>query len=453
MSRYQLDLTSGPVSKLIGKIAIPASIGFLFNTLYSLVDAFFAGTLSTEALSALSVSFPLFFIVAAAGNGMSVGVSALVANAVGAKDPALIKRYIAQIFSFSLLFSCVVVSIAWFAADPLFRLLGATGDYLDMALSYMRVVLLGMFILLVANLANAVLIAHGDSKTFRNYLVCSALANVILDPWFIYGGFGVPAMGFEGIAWATVVTMGVGGLYMITQTVRRHMLSHITLSDLLPNASVYMQFLRQGVPTCMNMMTIALGFFVVTYYLGMVGSVAVAGFGIASRIEMFALLPTIGLNIAALAIISQNHGAQSYDRILEAMRLCIRYGLIIVSCGATIYFLFATPLVSFFTDDESVIAVGSGYLRIMALASWSYVIIGICSVSLQAMRRPLSAFYINVIRQFVLPFIVLYVVVTFFNFGTTGIWWTIFTINWCVVVFIVWYTHQLIRARRSHILN
>jgi Na+-driven multidrug efflux pump len=112
-------------------------------------------------------------------------------------------------------------AVGWFLAEPLFSLLGASGDYLRLALSYIKPLFLGAVFFLLSSMSNAILLAHGDSKTFGRVLVIGFFANLVVDPWFLYGGFGLPAMGMAGIAWATVSIQAVGGFYLLSVVIRR----------------------------------------------------------------------------------------------------------------------------------------------------------------------------------------------------------------------------------------
>ncbi len=153
--------------------------------MYDVVDSFYAGQISTQALAALGLSFPVFLLIIATGGGLPRGASALIANAIGSNEPEKQRRYIAQTISIGMLVSIGLTVAGVFAARPLFQLLGASGDYLGDALSYMIPVFPGSVFFILSNLCNAILIASGDSKTFSRILVAGFLLNLILDPWFL----------------------------------------------------------------------------------------------------------------------------------------------------------------------------------------------------------------------------------------------------------------------------
>ena len=188
-----------PIPQLVRRLAIPASVGFLFNTLYNVVDTFWAGHYSTDALAALSLSFPIFFLMLAMGMGFSTGVTALMGNALGADDRRRAALTASQGLVLSLLIAMAVMVVGYVTVPALFRLLGASEAYLRICLDYMFVILAGMPVVMQLFMVNGVLNAQGDMTSFRNYLIVATLANVALDPWFMYGGFGLPAMGVNAL--------------------------------------------------------------------------------------------------------------------------------------------------------------------------------------------------------------------------------------------------------------
>ena len=421
------------------------SIGFFFNTMYNVVDSFYAGQVSTSALAALALSFPVFFIIIAISEGIARGSAALIANAIGAKDEEKEKLLSSQVYSLGLIGALSLTVIGLNAAPLLFRILGAEGDYFDLALGYVSPLFIGAVFFLLSSMSNAILLAHGDSKTFGKVLVAGFLLNLILDPWFLYGGFGLPAMGVPGIAWATVLIQAMGGLFLFSVVLRRGYVDIGSLFRKLPKPKIYGEILKQGIPTSFNMMSIALGFFVTTYYLKFYGEVSVAAFGVGTRIEQIALLPAIGLGSAIVSIVGQNNGAGKLDRVSECMTLCVKYGLFLILLASVLIFVFATPLVRIFTSDEEVIKVGANYTRIMAFLQWAYVMGFIYIGFLQAIKRPMYGFVEAVIRKIVLPIGVFYFVVKILEVGLNGFWYSMVAINIAMTIVTIIYARRVLR--------
>ena len=422
-------LTSGSITKHVRDLALPSSIGLFFQTMYNVIDSFYAGQISTTALAAMGLSFPVFLLIIATSGGLSRGASALIANAIGSREEDKQRRYIAQSLSMGLVVSLALTVTGILAARPLFQLLGATGEYLTIALSYMNPIFLGSIFFLISNLSNAILIASGDSKTFSKVLVVGFFLNLILDPWFLYGGFGLPAMGIAGIAWATVVIQIAGSTFMLATVLRRGLLKLKPWQDLLPDLRVYWEIAQQALPATFNIMSVALGFFVITYFLKFYGEPTVAAFGVTTRVEQIGLLPTFGLYAAIMALVGQNNGARNFERIRETMRVCNRLGLAIVTMTSLLIFVFASHLMRIFTSDIEVIDIGVGYIRIMALIQWSYVMTSTRLAMMQAIKRPLYGFFESVLRKVLLPLPLLWLFVLKFEFDVEWVWYSVAAAN------------------------
>lgn len=438
-------LVNGDVSSQICKIAVPASVGFFFNTMYNVVDTYFAGAISTDATAAISLSFPVFFLVIAMSFGIGTGVTALVSNALGAGDNEKARIYSLQGLSFSVILGVLVGAVGYFIAPSLFRFLGAEGEYLKIATAYMNVILLSAVFFSLVHAMNGVLNARGDTVTFRNFLIMGFFLNLLFDPALIYGWFGLPALGFIGVAWATLFIKFIGTIYVGTVLKKRNILCGACLRDFVPDMKVFKKIGEQSFPASLNMMTIAVGVFVITYYVSEFGKEAVAAYGIATRVDQIALLPAMGLNIAAVALIGQNNGAKKFDRCRDVYKKVMRYGLIISAIGMFGVFLFSYQLMSFFSDNSRVVDIGNRYLLISIWIYLAYTILFMVTSVLQGLKKPNFAIWIGVYRQIVAPLIVFYLFVQVLKLGIWGVWWGVFAINWTAVVISLYYVNHVMK--------
>ena len=438
--RPQHNLVRDPIPQLVRRLAIPASIGFLFNTLFNVVDTWYAGLISTTAVAALSLSFPIFFIIIAIGSGIGTATTALIANALGNGDRAKAENLSVQAMLFGAMISILVAIIGFAISPKLFSILGASDTYLTTALTYINTIFLGTVFFILSNVLNSPLTASGDTTTFRNTLMIGCGLNIVLDPWFIYGGFGLPALGFKGIALATIVIQGVICMYLILIVVRRGLLSQQCLHSIRPNLTIIKELAFHSIPASLNMLTIGAGIFIITYYISDFGKNAVAAYGIATRIEQIALLPTIGLNMATLAIVGQNFGAGSYHRVKPTIITAIRYGFVLMVIGGAAVFILASPLMALFTQDTDVIRIGSQYLRIAAFILWAYVILFVATSALQGIKMPMYAIWIGLYRQIIAPAALFYLLAHLLGWGLNGIWWGIFLVTWSAALITLSYT-------------
>ena len=438
------DLVTAPIPALIRRLAVPASVGFFFNTMYNVVDTFWAGRFSTDALAALSLTFPVFFVLLSLGSGFSTGATALIGNALGAGDRREAARTASQGLVLSVLLSLVVMGVGYAAAPSLFRLLGATEEYLAICLEYMHVILAGSIVVLPFYMLNGVLNSQGDMKTFRDYLIFATVLNIVLDPWFMYGGFGLPAMGVRGIAVATVL-MQTGGLIFLTYRARKTgLLFRSEGAHWTPDRRVLRAIFGQGAPASLNMMTVALGIFVITYFLSEFGQTAVAAYGVATRIEQIILLPTIGLNVAVLTLAAQNGGAGRFGRVRSCIRKSLFYGAIITAVGSVAMYLAAEPMMRLFSKDDEVVQIGAHYLRIAAFIEYAYVIMFVNTSALQGLKKPAFALWIGLYRQLAAPIALFWLAMRVWNLGLDGIWYGVFGITWTAALVAVVYAQRVV---------
>lgn len=445
MNSRPLALTTDPIPQLTWRIALPASVGMFFNTMFNFVDTYCAGLLSTEALAALSLSFPLFFLLISIGSGLSQGTTALLANAFGAKDREAARVIFAQSVLFSLTIGLALSAVGWCTAPFLFRSLGAEGSYLDLTVTYMRVILAGgIFFVLVMTL-NAALTAQGETRVYRNVLIVAFFTNCLLNPVFMWGWWGLPAMGVGGIALATVLVQIGSGLYLWQRVSSSELFCAVSVKMFRPNFRVLRQIVGQSVPSALNMMTIALGIFVITWFVQHFGPAAVAATGIATRIEQMILLPVIGLSSAVLSIVGQNHGAGLPQRVREAWWINLKMGAGLMVIGGLILWWIGESMIRWFTQDAMVISCGRDYLRVAALTLAAYPILFVTVFMMQGLKRPAYGLWIGLYRQVAAPVVVMHLLCFQLGWGLWGIWWSIFFVNWSAALFAVCWGRCVLR--------
>jgi len=432
-------------------MAIPASVGFFFHTMFNVVDTYYGGKISTEAQAILSMSFPLYFLIVALGAGISKGTTAMVSHALGAKQNKQAEVICHQAILLAVLTSVVISLAATSYLRPLFIVLGAREQYLDNALDYIRVIYWGALFFICTNVLNGMLTSIGDTKSFRNFLIVGFFLNLALDPWFMSGGFGVPAMGLRGIGLATVVVEAIGVAYLLVRTSNSGLLALGRPSLFAPDWAVQKELLLLGLPSALSMSSIAVGMFLVTIFVSDFGQTAIAAYGVATRVEQIILLPSIGLNFATLALVAQSSGAKDMSRARMTVRICLRYGMTIIAVGSAALFFFGEELMSLFSQDAEVIKVGANYLWISAFGLWSYVVLYITSSTLQGLKRPMLSLVVGASRQMLVPLVFLPIFISLLHFGLSWIWWTIVGVNSSIAFVSFWLTHKALAERQVEI--
>jgi putative MATE family efflux protein len=439
MPERTLSLTSDPIPQLTWRIAIPASVGMFFNTMYNFVDTYFAGLISTDALAALSLSFPVFFLLFAAGSGLSQGSTALMANALGSGDRDDARHLFAQTVTFTAGTALVLSIAGWLAAPWLFGILGAEGPYLTTVLAYMNVIFAGGIFMLMPMTLNACLNAQGETRIYRNFLIAGFVANCLLNPLFVFGWLGLPSMGVAGIALATVLIQAAG-TWALWRHVSASTLCHrIPAHYFIPHWPALRRIAGQSVPAALNMLTIALGIFVMTWFVKHYGKEAVAAAGIATRIEQVVLLPVIGLNSAVLSIVGQNFGARLHDRVRSAWLTNLQLGAGMMAAGGALVWLVAEPAMRIFTADPTVISHGRDYLGVAAITLAAYPILFVTVFTMQGLKRPIYGLWMGLYRQVAAPIIVFYSLAFGLGWGLWGIWWGVCMVTWSAALFALWW--------------
>ncbi len=445
MKANSLNLTTQNIPTLIKQLAIPASVGMFFNTMYNVVDTFYAGLISTQAISALTLSFMIFFLIIGFGYGFSSAITALLGNALGKRKYKLASIYAHKGLIFVPIIGLGLSIIGYFFAPNLFILLGAKEEYLQLSLDYINPILFGAVFFMFNFSLNSILVATGDTKTYRNSLIFGFFANLIFNPLFMYGFLFIPAMGIKGIAFATVLIQIINMFYLFYKVLQTKLIHFEKLKYFIPNIRIYKQFLLQGIPSSLNMLTMAIGSLILTYFVSHYGVFAVAGYGIGYRVEQLMLLPALGLSTAVLALVSNNFGAKKYDRVIETMKVSLKYGFIISTVGIVTLTLLGRFIISFFDSNPIVVNFGVEYLLIEIWIFYAYVILFVCISTLQAIKQPKMLLYIGLYRQIFAKLIISYLIVKYFELDFIYLWFGILFMIYSAAIFAYFYTNNLLK--------
>lgn len=440
------DLTQGKITHHIRDLAVPASIGMVFNTLYNVVDTFYSGKIGTDSMAGLAVSFPIFFIIIALSSGIGSGATALSSIAIGEKNKKLLHALIKNSLYLGLIVAFIIIVAAPTISNYLFRLSGVTGNTLREGNNYMDTLFYGALFFILNYIFNGILSAQGDTKSYRNALIFGFFLNLLLDPMFIYGWLFFPKMGTVGIALATVIVQIITSLYLLYRVYKSPLFDWHLFKSSSFSRSTIKDLLQQGVPSSLNMATIALGVFIVNYFVvRSADDATLAAYGAAMRIEQMALLPAMGLSSAALTITGQNYGAHLYERIYDVRNKTVFIGVAIMVIGGLIIYPLAPTLIGLFNDEPAVVEAGTVYLRIEFFAFPTYVILSILLSIMQGIKKPSFAVYIGLYRQILMPIPIFYLFSNVFGLGVRGIWWGIVFLTWTSVVAVYFYSRYQLK--------
>ena len=441
-----MNILTDDIKKLIRRLAIPASIGTLFQTLYNIVDTFYAGRISPEALSALSKSFPVYFILIATSIGVTVAGTSLIGNSIGEKNEKNSIFYFSQTIIFAVLISIIITLLGLSFSDNIFKLMGSTEYVTNLGLQYTNIIFYGsiLFILVVA--INSLLHAEGDTKTYRNVLILSFLINVFLNPILIFGFMFIPALGIKGIGISTLIAQFTSLVIIILKVSKNDRIKKLTKEYFVPKFYYLKNIFFQSMPISISICGYSIAAAIIFTYVGMSGEYATAGYGVGTRIEQVVLLPILGINTAIITIIAQNFGAQNFQRIKETYIGAIKYSLIIMVTCSIIVFVFSNNITSIFSSDQTVIEYGGKYLRISAFVLSAYPIFFLSNGFFMGLKKSEYAMISNLFRNVLNPILVFYFA-KLYNASFEQFFWIWVIINWIFSICYFLFTYNFIRSK------
>ena len=449
-----IKLTKDPIWELLRKVTIPASVGSLFQTFYNLVDTWFAGRISAEAIGAIAKSFPIYFVIIAVGVGIGAATNSCIGNLLGAKKINKASLFIAQSVIFSLVTSIVVTLFGLNASDFLLSVMGSDAAGIALTREYLDIIFYGTFIVMIQISLNGALNAQGDTKSYRNVLIFSFFLNIFLNPLFIWGYGIVPAYGIGGLAIATVIAQSIGTIYLAYKINSCKLRKYLSIKCFIPKFNLLKELFAQAMPIMISMLFIGVGIFNILYFIGQFGDLATAGYGAALRVEQVFLLPVIGLNTAVLSIGGQNFGAKNYNRIRELYTKALFFGSSFMAVAGVVLFFGAEFFVSQFTDNVEAIYHGAIYLKVAALIAPIYPVFFITTAVFQALKKPIYSLYLSVLRLTAFPFLSLWYVINIRGGDYADIFYTIMATNWfmgiAVIIFIGYFLNNVFKQKKSH---
>ena len=446
-------LTKDPIWFLLRKVTIPASVGSLFQTFYNLVDTWFAGKISAEAIGAIAKSFPIYFTIIAVGVGIGAATNAMIGNSIGERKERVASMYIAQSLIFALAISILVTIFGLNASNFLLKVMGSDAAGIKLTREYLDIIFYGTFIVLIQISLNGTLNAQGDTKSYRNVLIFSFFLNIFLNPLFIWGYGVIPAFGIAGLAIATVISQLIGTIYLAYKVNNCKIREYLKIACFIPKFEYLNPLTRQSVPVMFSMLFIGVGIFNILYFIGQFGDLATAGYGAALRVEQVFLLPVIGLNTAVLSIGGQNFGAKAYDRIRELYTKALFFGSSFMAVAGIILFFGAEFFVSLFTDNQEAVKHGAIYLKVAALIGPIYPVFFITTAVFQAVKKPLYSLYLSILRLTAFPFLSLWYVINIREGDYEDIFYTIMATNWAmgiaVLIFIGYFLNNVFKQKKT----
>ncbi|MCC7257155.1 MAG: MATE family efflux transporter [Gammaproteobacteria bacterium] len=391
-------LTDGPVGRAVLSLMLPMALGMIAIVVNNLAGAFFVARVSTDQLAAISFTFPVSFIVGAIAMALGIGTSAVASRLFGAGKRDEVRRITGHAMLLAVACSLAMTVLGLLTIDPLFRLLGADENTLPDIHRYMRIYYWGGIFLVGPMIANSVLRAAGDAKRPAILMATSAAVNIAIDPVLIFGLFGFPRMEIEGAALGAVIANAVmllASAYFVIH--REHLVSFRHFMPELIGDS-WRRILQVGLPSMTSSLVSPITTAFITSQVARYGHEAVAGFGMAARVEGLTLMPLIALSAAMTPYTGQNFGANRLDRVHEGVRFAYRFSLAYGLCVAVLLLAGGSLLATLFGLEPGAHEAALLQMHIVPL---SYMALGVSMTvngTLNAMGRPMAAMYVSLSR-------------------------------------------------------
>jgi putative MATE family efflux protein len=394
-------LLEGPIASTLVRMALPMAFGMAAIILFNVVDTLYVGRLGATDLAAMSYTFPVMFMLMHVAVGLGIGLVAVVSRVIGQGDHRRVRR----LTSDGLILAntvVVVMAIAGFVSiDPLFRALGAGENLVALIKSYMLWLYAGVGLLVIPIVGNSAIRATGDTKTPAIIMAVAGVVNIALDPLLIFGIGPFPRLELQGAAIATVISWAVtfvAALWILGRRLRMIDFSIPRPGELWRS---WKAILYVGVPAAATQVLVPVAAGIVTRIVSGFGPVAVAAFGVGTRLEAFAMIGVFSLGSAMAPFIGQNYGARNSSRLRGAIRFS---GVTSVAFGATAFLILAVlarPVAALFSNQQEVVTLIVRYLRIMPIGYAFYGFVLLVMSSFNALNRPIASAGLNVIRLFI----------------------------------------------------
>ena len=427
----------------------PMIIGLIVIITNSLVDAYFVSQLGSAPLAAVSYAFPVSFIVGAIAMGLGTGTSSLASRLFGAGNQEKVRQIATHSMLLGLIAGLCVVIFGLLTLEGVFSLLGADEQTMPFVKDYMEIYYWGGIFLVIPMIGNAVLRAGGDAKTPSVLMASTAVINAVLDPILIFGWFGFPALGIKGAALASVLANVVFLIASLSILIFRENLIQFRKNTVTAILHSWNQILHVGLPAIASNLIAPMSTALVTSLISSFGQSAVAGFGLASRLEAFIIIIFMALGGAIAPFVGQNFGAQKFDRLKQGFVFCVAFSFIYALFCIGFFILSVDTLLGFFTTDPEVIKTAKIQLL---YCPWGYGFLGLAVIangSFNAVGKPMPAMTISIGRTLLVYIPLAYWLAS--SMGIRGVFIAQVLANLLAgIVGFVWYQNVFKQLRLDH---
>lgn len=410
-----------PLGKLIITMSLPIMLSMLVQALYNVVDSIFVARISENALTAVSMAFPIQNLMIAVASGTAVGVNALLSRALGAKKFERVNKIAESAVMLAFLSYLVFLLVGIFGAHAFFAAQTDIEEIVESGTIYVSIcccLSIGCFFQIMFE---RMLQATGRTVYTMITQGTGAIINIILDPILIFGLLGMPRMGVAGAALATVIGQIVAGIMAMTLNHKKNVEVHIQLKGFRPEGRLIGEIYKIGVPSIIMMAIGSIMNFGMNQILLAFSATATAVFGVYFKLQSFIFMPVFGLNNGIIPIIAYNYGAQNRKRVTGAVKHGLAYAVGIMTIGFLLFQCIPEELLLLFDASETMLSIGVPALRIISIHFFMAAFGIACGSIFQALGFAVYSMIISIARQLVVLLPVAYILAQFGNLNL--VWW------------------------------
>ena len=410
-----------PVNRLLVSMALPMMLSMLVQACYNIVDSWFLAKVSEDCLTAVSLAFAVQMLTVSFTGGLGVGVNALLSKSLGEKNFKEANRAAMNGLFIAICGAVVFLIFGAFFCEAYFRAQTDVESIVNEGSSYLSICMMFSFAMIAQMILERLLQSTGKTVYSMITQMVGAITNIILDPIFIFGYLGLPAMGTAGAAVATVCGQTIAALLALIFNLKFNKEIQFSFAGLRPRMNTIKKIMTVGVPAMVMQSVGSVMNFGMNQILLTFSETAAAVFGVYFKLNSFIFMPVFGMNNAVVPILAYNYGARNKKRMTKTMKLSLMYAFIIMTLGMLIFQMVPDKLLGIFEASEHMLAIGVPALRTISL---SFVLASICIIlisSFQALGNGHYSLIISVIRQLLVLLPVAY------GFSLTGninmVWW------------------------------
>ncbi len=421
----QTDLTRGSIGKAVFLLSVPMILEMALESVFTVVDAFYVGQLGPDALAAVGVTEAVVTLIFAVAIGISMGTTAMVARRIGENNPELASKTAAQSIWLGLIISAPIAIIGLIFPREILTIMGASPEVVETGWGFTAMLLGGNITIMLIFILNAVFRGAGDAVIAMRILWIANGINILLDPLFIFGIGPFPELGVTGAAVATTIGRGTGVLLQLYVLFSPKGRIRINRTNLKPDIKLLIKLLKVSIGGIFQFIIATSSWLALVRILAIFGSAALAGYTIAIRIIIFAILPSWGMANAAATLVGQNLGAGNPERAEKSVWITGFSNFFFLVSVAVVFITIPEYLVGIFTKDAETLAIGSVALRTI---SYGYGFYAFGMVMVQAFNGAGDTYTptkINFFIYWMFQIPLAYTLATVLGFGPDGVFWAI----------------------------